>query len=237
MPSPVGGWQTKDSGYASSPETSNSQRHARQSTRVGINIEQPSDDEEDYDEEEDLTDVLRGFTDDGRSASELGYQQGSEPEAALDRRRSLEALQNYYNNNVYDVSRTRTRQSPVPERSSRPSFSPNASEDDLSDDKSRYTSDEKHSMYKLNNSSQARSVASGLADDRWSMSVDGESRASFMDADRSEEARERFIKRIEAMFDENGRELPPNLGIGRNAVIPPVPRLPQGLKNSSSTWI
>jgi len=92
-------------------------------------------------------------------------------------------------------------------------------------------------MYKMNNSSQARSVASGLADDRWSMSVDGESRASFMDADRSEEARERFIRRIEAMFDENGRELPPNLGIGKNAVIPPVPRIPQGLKSSSSTWI
>jgi hypothetical protein len=199
---------------------------------VGIQIEQPSDDEDDYDDEEDLRDVLRGFTD-GRSTSEMGHQRDVEPEAALDRRRSLEA---YYYNNSYDVGHTPSRRSPIPERSPRPSFSSYVSEGELSDDKSRYTSDEKHSMYKMNNSSQARSLASG-GEDRWSMSVDGESRASFMDADKSDEARERFIRRIESMFDENGRELPPNLGIGRNAVVPPVPKLPQGLQSSSKTWI
>ncbi|KAJ3792288.1 hypothetical protein GGU11DRAFT_803261 [Lentinula aff. detonsa] len=71
------------------------------------------------------------------------------------------------------------------------------------------------------------------------MSVDGEGRASFMDADKSDEARGRFIKRIKTMFDENGRELSPNLGIGRNAIIPPVPKIPRGLLqgSSSKTWI
>ncbi|KAJ3794197.1 hypothetical protein GGU11DRAFT_759344 [Lentinula aff. detonsa] len=235
MPSPVGGWKStfsKDSGYASSPETSNSKRHARQSTKVGIHVEQPSDSEDDPIFDEDLRNAIRSFTDSGRSASAMGHDRDVEPEAALDRRRSLEALQNFYHN-PYDVHRPRKQN--IREKSPRPSVS----EEDLSDDKSRYTSDDKHSMYKMNNPSQARSLASGWADDnRWSMSVDGESRASFMDADKSDEARERFIKRIETMFDENGRELPPNLGIGRNAIIPPVPKIPRGLQGSSSkTWI
>ncbi|KAJ4490497.1 hypothetical protein J3R30DRAFT_3694150 [Lentinula aciculospora] len=240
MPPPVGGWKSnfsKESGYASSPETpSNSKRHARQSTKVGIHVEQPSDSEDDVGSDEDLRNVIRGFTNAGRSASTTGHERNVEPEAALDRRKSLETLQNYYNS--YDVGRPR-KKSFTRATSPRPSFSPSVSEEDMSDDKSRYTSDDKHSMYKMTNPSQARSLASGWADDnRWSMSVDGESRASFMDAEKSDEARERFIKRIEAMFDENGRELPPNLGIGRNAVIPPVPKIPQGFQGGSSkTWI
>ncbi|KAJ3841274.1 hypothetical protein F5878DRAFT_610625 [Lentinula raphanica] len=249
MPPPAGGWKNnfskEDSGYASSPETSRStsRRHARQSTKVGIHVEQPSDSEDDIVSDEDLRNVVRGFTDGGRSASATGHERATEPEAALDRRRSLEALQNYYYNSI-DVRRARFKSpSPIREKSPRPSItitpSASTSEDDLSDDKSRYTSDDKHSIYKMANPSQAKSLASGWADDnRWSMSVDGESRASFMDADKSDEARERFIRRIEAMFDENGRELPPNLGIGRNAIIPPVPKIPRGLQGSSSTtWI
>ncbi|KAF8830038.1 hypothetical protein HHX47_DHR2000749 [Lentinula edodes] len=196
----------------------------------------PSDSEDDPGSDADLRNVIQGFTDGGRSASATGHERDVEPEAALDRRRSLEALQNYYNS--YDIGSTR-KKSPTRQISPRPSFSRSASEEDLSDDRSRYTSDDKHSMYKTNNASQARSLASGWADDhRWSMSVDGESRASFMDAEKSDEARERFIRRIEGMFDQNGRELPPNLGTGRNAIIPPVPKLPQGLQGSSSkTWI
>ncbi|KAJ3930477.1 MAG: hypothetical protein NXY57DRAFT_305755 [Lentinula lateritia] len=238
MPPPAGGWKnnfSKDSGYASSPETSSSKRHTRKSTNVGIHIEQPSDSEDDPGSDADLRNVIQGFTDGGRSASATGHERDVEPEAALDRRRSLEALQNYYNS--YDIGSR--KKSPSRQISPRPSFSRSASEEDLSDDRSRYTSDDKHSMYKTNNASQARSLASGWADDhRWSMSVDGESRASFMDAEKSDEARERFIRRIEGMFDQNGRELPPNLGTGRNAIIPPVPKLPQGLQGSSSkTWI
>jgi len=234
MPSPKGEMQKpKVSGYASSPETPT---FKRKSTNVGISVEQPSDDEDDYDSDaaEVLKNVLRGLTDDGRNAT-MGFHRDVAPEAALDRRRSLEVLQNYYRNTAYAASHPTPVQTENPPRTS---FSPYASEDDLSDDKSRYTSDEKHSVYKTNNSSQARSLASGWADDhRWSMSVDGESRASFMDADKSDEARERFVRRIEAMFDESGRELPPNLGIGKNAVVPPVPKIPEGFQTGSKTWI
>ncbi|KIY53305.1 hypothetical protein FISHEDRAFT_55374 [Fistulina hepatica ATCC 64428] len=52
------------------------------------------------------------------------------------------------------------------------------------------------------------------------------SRASIMDNDRSGEARSRFLRRVEAMYDENGQEID-----GHGDVIPPVPRLPAGFGN------
>jgi len=51
---------------------------------------------------------------------------------------------------------------------------------------------------------------------------DRRSRGSFLDAEMSEDARERFVQRVEAMYDESGREKP-------KAVVPPVPRLPAGV--------
>jgi hypothetical protein len=46
-----------------------------------------------------------------------------------------------------------------------------------------------------------------------------------MDPDQSEEARERFVKRVQAMM---------NNGEPQDEVIPPVPRIPEGLANSNS---
>jgi hypothetical protein len=58
---------------------------------------------------------------------------------------------------------------------------------------------------------------------RWSGSI--YSRVSIMDPDQSEEARERFVKRVQAMM---------NNGEPQDEVIPPVPRIPEGLANSNS---
>lgn len=61
---------------------------------------------------------------------------------------------------------------------------------------------------------------------------DSASRYSFMDQEKSENARHRFVDRIERMFDANGRELDgpnrPQLK-PREMGIPPVPKLPEGL--------
>ncbi|TEB26710.1 hypothetical protein FA13DRAFT_1713065 [Coprinellus micaceus] len=53
------------------------------------------------------------------------------------------------------------------------------------------------------------------------------SRVSILDPDQSEEARDRFVKRVEAMMKARGEE---------PEVVPPVPKLPEGLDNDSSTW-
>jgi hypothetical protein len=50
------------------------------------------------------------------------------------------------------------------------------------------------------------------------------SRISMMDAEKSERARERFLRKIDAMYDKNGRELAPR------DYVPPVPVLPTSLQ-------
>jgi len=63
---------------------------------------------------------------------------------------------------------------------------------------------------------------------RWSGSV--YSRGSFMDPQKSEETRSRFVKRVEAMLDEAGIER----GNKRNwNAVPPVPKLPESLARSN----
>jgi len=67
-----------------------------------------------------------------------------------------------------------------------------------------------------------KSVSEEGGDDRnsrWSGSI--YSRASFLDPDKSEETRERFLRRVEEMYFEDGREK----GYGP-AAVPPVPKLP-----------
>ncbi|KAF8995541.1 hypothetical protein BDQ17DRAFT_1430286 [Cyathus striatus] len=54
---------------------------------------------------------------------------------------------------------------------------------------------------------------------RWSGSI--YSRASFLDPDKSEETRQRFLKRVESMLNEEDRN-------GGGSAIPPVPKLPAG---------
>lgn len=85
--------------------------------------------------------------------------------------------------------------------------------DDYSRDPEEDKSTGRSTMYRLD-----RGAASTGRLSTWS----GDSRASIMDLEKSEVARQRFVKRIEAMFDQNGRELP-------GSEIPPVPRLPEGL--------
>lgn len=63
---------------------------------------------------------------------------------------------------------------------------------------------------------------------RWSGSI--YSRGSFMDPQKSEETRNRFVKRVEAMLDEAGIER----GNKRNwNAVPPVPKLPESLAQSN----
>ena len=63
---------------------------------------------------------------------------------------------------------------------------------------------------------------------RWSGSI--YSRASFMDAPKSEETRSRFVKRVEAMLDDAGIER----GNQRDwNAVPPVPKLPESLARSN----
>ncbi|KAJ3517334.1 hypothetical protein NMY22_g13990 [Coprinellus aureogranulatus] len=51
------------------------------------------------------------------------------------------------------------------------------------------------------------------------------SRVSVLDPDQSEEARERFVRRVQAMMKARGEE---------PEVIPPVPKIPEGLANSAA---
>ena len=67
----------------------------------------------------------------------------------------------------------------------------------------------------------------GDRNSRWSGSI--YSRASFLDPDKSEETRERFLRRVEEMYWEDGREK----GYGP-AVVPPVPRLPAAYADERS---
>jgi len=61
---------------------------------------------------------------------------------------------------------------------------------------------------------------------RGSVLIEGDRRShgSFLDGESSEAARERFVQRVEAMYDENGREK-------TRVAVPPVPRLPAGVVN------
>jgi len=86
----------------------------------------------------------------------------------------------------------------------------------VDDDKSYYPQDDKTTgrttMYMLEN---------GEDDLRYSMYTDGDrtSRGSFLNEDKSLDARERFLRRVAAMYEETGREKPP-----------PVPKLDPKLR-------
>ncbi|KAJ7454759.1 hypothetical protein FB451DRAFT_653001 [Mycena latifolia] len=97
---------------------------------------------------------------------------------------------------------------------------PEAAGDAYSDDDeaSRYPDEEKtagrSTMYRFDNGSSG-----GDRDTlRWSESRD--SRASFLDLEKSEQARGMLVERVGVMFDLSGRE---------RSAIPPVPKLPAGL--------
>lgn len=96
--------------------------------------------------------------------------------------------------------------------------------------------DEDESFYSREFSSKRRSTlcSSDYEDaadprlSRWSGSI--YSRASFMDAQKSEETRSRFVKRVEAMLDDAGIE---RGNTQEWNAVPPVPKLPDSLASSN----
>ncbi|KAK7046007.1 hypothetical protein VNI00_007002 [Paramarasmius palmivorus] len=239
----------------------NFKRHRpRQSTKVGIKVEEPSDDEgyggedggdSDYYDEEEMNYVVNGMFGD-KSVSDLGHYGGEEreTEAALSRSHSYEALRDRYNDprNAVTLAVARGRggrgipaspiSTPTDEGTSSSNWrrrprSPNVQrkvsfdiDESESDDKSRYPDDERTTVYSTLGADLSRRGS-------W----ESGSRASFMDNEKSQRTRERFLRRVDMMYDESGRERPATRGVGRGAVaaVPPVPRLPQGA--SSKVWI
>jgi hypothetical protein len=75
-------------------------------------------------------------------------------------------------------------------------------------------------------------VGYAFSDERTSTESGGErnstySRGSFLDPDKSESARERFLQRVADMYGGDG-------GRGHGQVIPPVPKLPDSLLNKGA---
>lgn len=91
-------------------------------------------------------------------------------------------------------------------------------EDELSNRRSRrhpstvYISDEEND----GSSNSGHGHSNGKGRSRYSASI--YSRASFLDTERSDEVRQRFLKHVEAMLDERGERVP---------AVPPVPKLPE----------
>jgi hypothetical protein len=95
--------------------------------------------------------------------------------------------------------------------------------DDDDDDKSTYPHED---TIRTTRRFSAYSISSPSVYSRESILIEGDRRShgSFLDGERSEEARERFVQRVEAMYDETGREK-------TRVAVPPVPRLPAGVVN------
>jgi hypothetical protein len=84
--------------------------------------------------------------------------------------------------------------------------------------------DDDRSYYPLEEARGRKTSTSTSVFSHASVWVEGDrtSRGSFLDGERSEEARQRFLRRVTAMFDESGRE---------KDAVPPVPKLPPGVAN------
>jgi len=66
------------------------------------------------------------------------------------------------------------------------------------------------------------STESGDRNNRWSGSI--YSRVSVLDPEKSEEARQRFIKRVEDLYGDDGRE----------KIVPPVPKIPDAFVGATA---
>jgi hypothetical protein len=79
----------------------------------------------------------------------------------------------------------------------------------------------------------------GDRNSRWS-SGSVYSRSSILDMDKSEEARERFLERVEAMLggsdEEEEEEEKRGGGRGRGQVVPPVPNIPERFASPRKNW-
>lgn len=89
-----------------------------------------------------------------------------------------------------------------------------------SDDKSLYPDEDKSAGRRTMYEVEGRERDTRYYDDdgRFSRYSAAQSVYSVLDPERSEEARDRFVKRVAAMYDERGRE-----------EAPPVPKLPDGM--------
>lgn len=100
------------------------------------------------------------------------------------------------------------------------------------DDKSHYPDEVRtagrETMYLLEHWGEDRERYSG---------VSARSHVSFLDGEKSEEARDRFVRRVEVMFDGVGREKGGGVGGGRE--ISPMPELPAmtgGGRKRTGAW-
>lgn len=217
-------------------------RLGRQSAQVDINVEQPSDNEDDeayggYEYEDDqMHDVLGRYA---GNSSDVGHGRtarfAQQDEPAIGRSRSYEELNARFMEAAIGGKVLGRGGHVLAPRA------PNAQEsgwhsdgDDDDDDKSHYPAEERTAgaatMYAFDNGSAGNFTRASRADSMWDDS-DAGSRSSFMDHTKSEATRERFVQRIEAMFDESGREKLTGVRLGE---IPPVPRLPKGLVGQQS---
>ncbi|KAG5725127.1 hypothetical protein E4T56_gene10233 [Termitomyces sp. T112] len=86
-------------------------------------------------------------------------------------------------------------------------------------------------MYEDNQDPEDEALRKSLEDDgdtnsRWSGTMSIYSRTSVLDPEKSEEARQRFIKRVEDLYGDGGREK-----------IPPVPKIPDAfIDGSGQSW-
>lgn len=153
--------------------------------------------------DQELQDVLDRFISELSSSGDKHEAAGT----ALGRRKSSEALRN-------DGP---TSSEPIPE----------AGEDNGDDAESQHSPDLSRRRRSTVYYSDAEEDGADPRLSRWSGSI--YSRASFMDPQKSEETRVRFVKRVEAMLDEAGIER----GNRDWDAVPPVPKLPEALAQSN----
>ena len=178
------------------------------------------DEEDGEEEEEGIRHVLDRFE---------GEMRGVGGGRALERSLSFEAL------NKSDPPRTNNNFVPSDSYAYTTTRRKDDSEDD---DRSVYTDESqtavRETKYVLERDDEE--VWGGMEkNSRWSGSI--YSRTSVLDVETSGEARERFVRRVEAMLDETGRQKEKGVGrgVGRGMDVPPVPKLPEGLRARPGT--
>jgi len=165
----------------------------------GMAASELNKDYEDLDEDE-IQDVLARFKESRLSHDRQRSQQDNGQ--ALGRSRSFEALKTSEHHSDFGVDEMAelSDEEDLPIALPKRRIKPSRTSDDYDDD------DEQD------------------RNSRWTESL--YSRASFLDPDKSEEARDRFVQRVTEMFGENGRE---------RDTVPPVPKLPAAYAVDAST--
>ncbi|TFK68913.1 hypothetical protein BDN72DRAFT_897732 [Pluteus cervinus] len=242
VPGPAQGWQSV--GLPTSPLPS-----AMKMTGVGLrrpvgmtgnpngDVLRPGDEEDEYADGRELRDVLDRFSDD--RAKTLTR----EKEAALGRRRSFEELKrveqerepsglseniiNYYG--ARNAGLANRKQAEEETTTRRPLYAEEEEGEVIDDDDRSHYPDDRETLYY---EEDLPDFPTDVRESRWTESI--YSRASILDTEKSESTREKFLRRIGEMYDENGREkIPPVPPLPSS--IAPVPKLPQGLEYGTSS--